>query len=39
LESLSGSSSNEEVEETEEIHSYDDSVEPVLTKEEVSILT
>lgn len=28
-ERLSGSSSNEEVEETEEIHSYDDSVEPV----------
>ena len=34
-ESISGSSSNEEVQETsEEIQSYDDSVEPVLTEEE-----
>lgn len=35
-ESISGSSSNEEVQETEEIHSYDDSVEPVPTEEEAA---
>lgn len=38
-ESITGSSSNEEVQETEEIHSYDDSVEPVPTEEEAAQCT